>query len=234
MTDLILVPTRQEKDLLSPRLQTHCEASGGELHLCGFGPIAAAARTAALVDRYQPQRVLLVGIAGSFDVQSHPIGTARRFDAVACYGIGAGSGHEFVSAETLGWNQFGGSSSRPGIGDVIPLATTQATTVATTVATQSLRHSQLLTGCAASATAADVQLRGQTWPDAIAEDMEGFGVAMACRLAGVPLQIVRGLSNLAGDRDHDHWRIDDALSSAADLATQIIGQPWILSPRHGK
>ncbi len=38
--------------------------------LCGFGPIAAAARAGALIARYKPERVLLVGIAGSFDTET--------------------------------------------------------------------------------------------------------------------------------------------------------------------
>ena len=47
--------------------------------------------------------------------------------------------------------------------------------------------------------------------------MEGFAVAVACRLAGVPLKIIRGISNHAGDRQHSRWKITEALLSAAAL-----------------
>ena len=57
---------------------------------------------------------------------------------------------------------------------------------------------------------------------AIAEDMEGFGVAMACKLAGVPLRIVRGISNRAGDRDLTQWQIEEALAAAAERASALI------------
>ena len=58
-------------------------------------------------------------------------------------------------------------------------------------------------------------------PEAAAEDMEGFGVAVSCVLADVPLQIIRGISNRAGDRDKRHWDIEGALHAAAALALKI-------------
>jgi futalosine hydrolase len=56
----------------------------------------------------------------------------------------------------------------------------------------------------------------------MAEDMEGFGVALACRLLGVPLAIVRGISNEAGDREHARWQVPAALAAAADLAVRVL------------
>ena len=67
--------------------------------------------------------------------------------------------------------------------------------------------------------AAQRQLR---YPEAVAEEMEGFGVAMACRLAGVPLRIVRGISNHAGNRNLAEWQIEEALAAAAELASELI------------
>jgi futalosine hydrolase len=50
--------------------------------------------------------------------------------------------------------------------------------------------------------------------------MEAFGVAFACHLARVPLTVVRGISNAAGNRDKGDWRLDEALTSALDLARE--------------
>jgi nucleoside phosphorylase len=52
--------------------------------------------------------------------------------------------------------------------------------------------------------------------------MEGFAVALACALFRVPLGIVRGLSNVVGDRDPARWRIPAALAAARELA-----QGWL-------
>ena len=51
--------------------------------------------------------------------------------------------------------------------------------------------------------------------------MEGFGLALAGHLAGSRVEVVRGVSNEAGDRDTTGWRIDDALAAAAALAVEL-------------
>jgi futalosine hydrolase len=189
--------------------------------LCGFGPIAAAARAAALISRYKPERVMLVGIAGGFDVKQHPIGTAYRFDQVACSGIGVGSGSSHQSAHEIGWQQFSGGDAQPQIGDVIALQSTFVAGVRCA--------GKLLTCCSVSATPSEAERRQRLYPDAVAEDMEGFGVAMACSLAQVPLQIVRGISNLVGDRDLRNWHIEEALTAAAAMAIRLMPRTWMPS-----
>jgi futalosine hydrolase len=206
---LILVPTELERRALAPALT----AVVGPLELCGFGPVAAAARTALLLGRLAPERVILVGIAGRFD-ERLAIGSARRFSAVACHGIGVGSGDAFEPAAALGWPQWPGAAAHPEpVGDVISLGSSSAA---------DNDGGLLLTACAASADSGDAATRRRLFPDAVAEDMEGFGVALACRLHGVPLEIVRGISNTAGDRDKTRWRVAEALAAAAGLVTRIL------------
>ncbi len=189
--------------------------------VCGFGPIAAAARASGLISRYKPERVLLIGIAGSFDTERAALGTACRFDQVSCFGIGVGTGIHHRSAGEIGWEQFSGGDAQPQIGDMIPLDSTFVEGVPSA--------GQLLTCCSASATAEEAEQRRQRFPAAVAEDMEGFAVAMACALGRVPLQIVRGMSNRVGDRDPNHWQIDDALAAAAELAIRLMPRTWMPS-----
>jgi futalosine hydrolase len=82
-----------------------------------------------------------------------------------------------------------------------------------------------LTVCATSANQAEMQERRQRFPQAVAEDMEGFAVALACRMAGVPLTIIRGISNRVGVRDIQTWRIDEPLGAAGALLCEILGLP---------
>jgi futalosine hydrolase len=217
LSDLILVPTPREMETI--RLLLSGDDDRLAFQLCGFGPIAAAARAGALIARYKPERVLLVGIAGSFDTEKNPLGTACRFDEVTCFGIGVGSGINHQSAYELGWQQFSGGDAQPEIGDVVRLDSTfvQGVTCA----------GKLLTCCSASANLDEASEHHRLFPDAVAEDMEGFAVAMACSLARVPLQIVRGISNRVGDRDHANWRIDDALAAAAKMASRLMHRAWM-------
>jgi futalosine hydrolase len=214
---LILVPTEQERRHVPQACATGLGAAG-RVELCGFGPVAAAARTAALVAAHAPGRVLLLGSAGRLD-DSLRIGAAYRFDRVACYGIGVGAGAAFVPAAALGWPQWPGDPPAPAtaVGDVIDLPVPHGAAVP--------GSGLLLTVCAASATTDDVATRRSIFPAAVAEDMEGFAVALACRIAGVPLAIVRGISNAAGDRDHAGWQMAAAVAAAAKLALEILKEP---------
>lgn len=200
---LILVPTEIELRFVREGLGATEHA---EIELCGFGPVVAAARTAFLIDRFKPKLVLLLGIAGRLN-EELVIGSAYEFNVLGCYGIGAGQGAEFRTSGELGWQQW-----------------PQAPVVADALYLQG-GHSwkrQLLTCCSASSNQQDVQQRLEKFPNAMAEDMEGFAVAVACGLAEVPLRVVRGISNQAGDRDHRHWKINEAMQSALTLAQQIV------------
>jgi len=215
MNTLILIPTDLERQRLLGSLRDAL-APDDRIELCGFGPIAAAARTATLLATVQPARALLVGIAGALDPRLEP-GCAAAFSAVACYGVGAGTGSAFLPAAEMGWPQWPGDppEDAAAIGDVLPCAFPAAASAA-----QPSRL--LLTACAASASPDDVTLRRRLFPDAVAEDMEGFGVAAACRMTGVPLTIIRGISNRAGNRDVATWQIPQALTAAGDVAARLL------------
>jgi len=214
---LVLVPTESERRIIEPMMRAG-DAGSFRLELCGFGPVVAAARTAQLIAGHRPDGVLLVGIAGRFPGRL-AIGQACAFERVACHGVGAGSGDAFEPAEALGWPQWPGDGTDPGtpVGDSLSCASSRVPAAAPTA-------SLLLSACAASADEADVRARMRLFPDAVAEDMEGFAVAAACRLAGVPIDIVRGISNTAGDRDISGWRIEAACHAAAEVAALLLGE----------
>ena len=220
MKTLILIPTELERRQLREPLHDALAAAladGSRLELCGFGPVAAAARTASLLAAARPERVVLVGIAGSLDPRLE-IGRAYHFSEVACHGIGAGEGASFVTASELGWPQWPGDppEAAEAVGDVVPCS------AATAAAGMAAEAGQLLTVCAASACPAEAAHRRRLFPAAVAEDMEGFGVAAACRMAGVPLTIIRGISNQAGNREVSSWKIPAALAAAGTVARQLL------------
>ena len=197
--NLILVPTSLERDRLGG-----IGPGRGLVELCGFGPVAAAARAAALLAHLAPRRVLLVGIAGTLDPARLPVGAASTFDEVRLEGVGAGEGAGLVGPAELGfpqWEDRGGQ-----VTDRLPLVGREGRT--------------LLTVCAASRGADQTGRRAAG--GALAEDMEAFGVALACRAAGVPLTVVRGASNLAGDGDTAGWCVDAALAAARVLALETL------------
>lgn len=204
---LVLVPTELERARLA---DLGGFGTGAALvDLAGFGVAAAGARTAERLAVLRPARVLLVGIAGTYAPERAPVGSAVEFGRVAVEGIGVGSGRDYVPPPALGFPQWpGGAGGERPIFDELELASGTRTLLLTTVA--------------ASANAAEARLRRERFPDALGEDMEGFAVALACALAGVPLSIVRGFSNEVGDRDSRRWRIPAALAAARAKALEVL------------
>ncbi len=204
---LLLVPTPFERERLVA-LGGFAGAQG-EVHLAGFGPIAAAARTAGLLARLEPERVLLLGLAGTLDPERLPVATASAFGEVLLDGVGAGEGVERLGPAAMGLPQWPGGEGTEleAVAERLSLAGEGPT---------------LLTVCAASAGAPQAEERRRRFPGAVAEEMEGFGVALACALARVPLSVVRGISNVAGDRDRARWHVDEALVAARRRALEVL------------
>ncbi len=207
---LVLVPTELELARLED--QGALDPELARIRLCGFGPIAAAARTAQLLAAERPPRVLLVGIAGAYDIDRHPVGSALEFAEVAVEGIGVGEGERLLPPPALGFPQWPGSQggATDPIFDRLDLDAAGG------------KGELLLTTCGASDSREHAEARRSRFPEAAAEDMEGFAVATACALTRTPLRIVRGVSNRAGDRDAASWRIPAALAAARRLAAEII------------
>ncbi len=184
------------------------------LRLCGFGPVAAAARSASLIAEHRPRRVLLLGIVGSWRLDRLPLGAARSFEAVIIDGVGAGEGATCIPPEGLGFPQWPGGEGTPpeAVVDRLPLDP------GPTDANAGL----LLTVCAASADASMAQRRRERFEEVVAEDMEAFGVALSCHQARVPLTVVRGASNRVGERDPRRWCIEEALEAAQVSAARML------------
>jgi futalosine hydrolase len=183
----VLVPTRLEADGLG------LPASAFEL--CGFGLAEAGVRAMHAMASRRPARVVLAGIAGTYDTGAAPIGSVVMATAVRCVGIGAGG----RSAAELG---FAAS-------DEVALAGAEG--LALSVA------------CAAG-TPDEADTRARSHPGALIEEMEGYAVALAATLLGIPCTMVRGIANRAGDRDVLRWDVERALGAARAALDTIPGR----------
>ena len=137
------------------------------------------------------------------------------FDQVSIHGIGIGAGATFQTAGDMGWSQWQDVDPERSIGDTMLLANPAPVTEPPL---------QLLTVCSSATSPMEVAHRQSRFPSTVAEDMEGFSVAAACKLSNVPLTIVRGISNQAGDREKQNWRIEEAMLSVAEVCRKIVGQ----------
>jgi futalosine hydrolase len=163
------------------------------LALCGFGMAEAGARAAHAIATHPESAdgVILLGVAGTYDPRAYPVGSAIVAGRVRCHGIGAGG----RSPEALGF----------GAPEVLPLAGDGPEIM-----------------CVAEASDAEAAAAiARSHPDAAAEEMEGYAVALAARAFGVELWIVRGISNVAGHRDVSGWSLPEAIQAACARIPEI-------------
>ncbi|MET8939354.1 futalosine hydrolase [Streptomyces rubiginosohelvolus] len=177
----------------------------------GAGPAAAAAATAFALASGAPASgasasapyglVVSAGIGGAFSPVT-PLGSLIVADGIVAADLGAETADGFLPVTALG---FGRDRFTP------PPALVRAVAAATGAAAGPVLTVSTVTG---SAERAGALLAAH--PGALAEAMEGFGVAEAAARADVPVLEVRAVSNAVGPRDRDAWRIGDALAALTD------------------
>jgi futalosine hydrolase len=177
-----------------------------DLLAAGVGPALAAASTAAALtaaalDGVPYRLVVSAGIAGGFAPHA-PVGSLVVADAIVAADLGAETEDGFLPVTDLG---FGTVSHRP------PESLVREFVAATGAPAGTVLTVSTVTGTAARAA----ELRARH-PRALAEAMEGFGVAEAAAAHGTPVAELRAVSNPVGPRDRAAWRIGDALAALTD------------------
>jgi futalosine hydrolase len=176
----------------------------------GVGPAASAAAASAALAVGEYDLVISAGIGGGFAPLA--VGDIAVASTTAFADLGAETATGFTSVSALGFGTDRYPVAPQLAGELVERTGGRSGTVLT-VAT--------VTGTAASA--AELQAR---FPDAVAEGMEGAGVAAAAAWHGIAFAEIRAISNAVGPRDRAAWRIPDALTAlgralAAATATRL-------------
>lgn len=185
--------------------------AGGPIEVAavGVGMAAAAAGTARLLTLGNYTGVISCGIAGGFTTP--PGGTVLAARSIAA-DLGADSPDGFIGLDDLGFGTATMTADPKllaALREALPDAPVgDILTVNTVTGTRERTHWMI-----------------EKYPDAVAEAMEGYGVACAASLAGVPFAELRTISNPVGPRDRASWQIGaalDALTKAAVPAGHIL------------
>ncbi|HEY3736625.1 MAG TPA: futalosine hydrolase [Jatrophihabitans sp.] len=171
---------------------------GVDVLVGGVGPAASAAATAAALAGGGYGLVLSVGIAGGF-APLQP-GDLAAASAVVFADLGAETEDGFTAIGELGFAEHARYSVDPRLATRLAAAT-------------GARQGTILTVATVTGTAVTASALAARYPRAVAEAMEGFGVAEAAMRFGVPFGELRAISNLVGPRDRGAWRIPEALAA---------------------
>jgi futalosine hydrolase len=162
--------------------------------VAGVGPAASAAATATALAAENYDLVVCAGIGGGFGALG--IGDIAVSSSIAFADLGAETAEGFVPLG-LGTDSY----------DVAPR-------LAVELADRTGGHlGTIVTVATVTGTAATADRLIARYPDAVAEGMEGAGVAAAASLHGVPFAEIRAISNTVGPRDRAAWRIGEAFAA---------------------
>ncbi|MFJ2096707.1 futalosine hydrolase [Streptomyces anulatus] len=174
----------------------------------GAGPAAAAAATAfALASASAPYGLVVsAGIGGAFTPLT-PLGSLVVASDIVAADLGADTPDGFLPVTALGFGR--------------DRFTAPPTLVREVAADTGAAAGPVLTVSTVTGTAERAGALLAAHPGALAEAMEGFGVAEAAARAEVPVTELRAVSNAVGPRDRDAWRIGDALAALTDAFGKI-------------
>lgn len=178
----------------------------------GVGPAMAAASTAAALATGGYQLVISAGIGGGFVQREAQLGSIVLASALISADLGAESPEGFIAIDEMGFGTSRIEADR---------AYTDKLAARLAAAGLPVLVGSVLTVTTATGTAATAEAHLARYPDAVAEAMEGFGVASAALLYRIPVMELRTISNAIGPRDRASWRIPEALN-ALEAASAIL------------
>ncbi|WP_199921369.1 futalosine hydrolase [Streptomyces bicolor] len=199
---LVATAVPAERDAVAKALSV----PGVDVIAAGVGPALAAASTAtalttAALEGTPYGLVVSTGIAGGFAPHA-PVGSLVVADEITAADLGAETPDGFLPVTELG---FGAVTHRP------PEALVREVATAT-----GARPGAVLTVSTVTGTAVRAARLRERHPTALAEAMEGFGVAEAAAAHRTPVLELRAVSNPVGPRDRAAWRVGDALAALTE------------------
>jgi futalosine hydrolase len=211
MTVLVVVAVAAERAAVLRDLPASADVL---VEVSGVGPVAAGVATATALALRGYDRVVSAGIAGSLAGRA-AVGDVVVARASVAADLGCRTDDGFLSLRDLGLDQ----DSR--------LECAGATTWHERLMSAGIPvvYGDVLTLSCMTGTDADGDGLANRHPDAVAEAMEGWGVAWAARRSQVPFSEVRAISNVVGRRDPSTWDLVGSLDAVSRAFAVLLAEP---------
>jgi futalosine hydrolase len=206
---LIVTAVDAERDAVLNGMRGLDIAERIDVIAAGVGPVAAAIGTMKRLSEHSYDLVINCGIAGGFPGYAEVGSTVLATEIIAA-DLGAETPDGFSSMDELG---FGSTSITVAPDLLVPIVECLRSLHVT------VQTGPVLTVSTVTGTAQTAKDRAERTKGALAEGMEGFGVAMAAQAYRLPVLEIRTISNAVGLRDRNQWKIKEAL-----LALTKVGQ----------
>ena len=188
----------------------------------GIGKVNAAAATAVMIDRYDPQLVISTGCAGAYIGSGLAVGdlVVVSEEVLADEGVVVADGWKDLNYMNLP----SVVRERETCFNLLPLsghASEKAMRLARDTGVH-LTRGRSATVSTCSGTRRHGDDLAQRW-GALIENMEGAAVAQVCLRSAVDCLEIRGISNLVEERDLKKWDIPRAMEAAQRFVLKYLG-----------
>lgn len=191
----------------------------------GLGKAAAAASATALISKFHPQALWLFGCGGAYPDSELDIGDIALADCEIFGDEGVQTSFGFETLEEMGlpmrndvrgivYNQWPVDAGLLAWGK--PLLADYAAQTGRRFAAGPFVSVSTCTG---------TNRRGRELAErtgGVCENMEGAGAALACRQTDTPFLELRGISNLAEERDPAKWDLARGMRSAQEAVLDLL------------
>ena len=184
--------------------------SGREVTVCisGIGQANTAQAVTAIIERCEPDLIILAGCAGAFAESGLAVGDVAAASSETFAELGIHTTDGFIGFETTG----------------LPIIERDGVKYYSTFPTRGIggiKSGPFLTVASITGTrerAAELYARY----GAVCENMEGGAAAQVALLYGVSFIEIRGISNIVGERDKTNWDIPLAVGNCAKTLMEYI------------
>lgn len=223
MTTLIIAATELELTVLVETLQCSRESRLLDFTLyqtatsmddcsivirCGAGIANAAAAASLGIALYRPARIFNVGVCGVYNADMSTVGQVVVGTKAVFADTGVDTGTDFLTMQAIDL-PLTKTESGDQIFNVIELHKARVN--------RNLKRAVFLTVAACSGSAQRAALISGRFgfeQGLLCEDMESAAVALMANKANIPCMIIRGISNICGDRDYGTWQLSKAAQAA--------------------
>lgn len=241
MTVLLLTATAMEqgdlvgglsqavRQTVAQRAWTRGLLGGREVQVVetGIGAVNTAHALTRALEVERPALVLQVGVGGAYPGAGLRMGDLAVASEESYGDLGVGAPAGWLPADQIGFPVARvGGQDRYNRFPLDPALVGAAADLLRGSGFDPVAVGPFVTVQECSGTAALARERARRVPGALCESMEGAAAAHVCSLYGVPLVEVRGISNLAQDRDPAAWDLAGASRRAQEAARRLLEGLW--------
>lgn len=211
MQTLLLIPTWMDmKQIFGTESLADSPWPNVVIAHCGLGQLLTVMHTTRLLMTDQFDRCLLAGLAGTYVPDKVKVGQAVVCRGFHQYGFGFtedGVVHSYsqtVIKQLIDAEDYIPATWLPEVESHVPMV-------------------DALSVISASGDLEEADHRHDWFSKMAIEEMEGYGAALACSMLQVPFASVRGVCNIAGDRNHSHWEFEQMGRAVRVILNGLFG-----------